>query len=337
MKINISSWTIIKGLLILAAAALLFFLRDIVLLLLVSLLLAAVIDPFADWMQKRKLPRGLAVVLVYIVVAAIVTGASLLVVPSMVEESSELFAEYAPYIEQASGFEDLSLALQQGLFDKDFAEIIETARESGLADAWPDFVSFLFSAFGGLLTGILILILAFYFVIEEDALKKTLASITPNKHRARLRKVLAKARTRIGFWLRGQLLLMLIIFLITYAILSLLGVPFALVLAIIAGLLEIIPFLGPTIAAIPAIVIAFSVSPVQAAFVTISYFLIQQLEGDYLTPKIMQKVAGLNPISSIVALLIGFKVAGVIGALLAIPVTMVLGVLWSEWLEVYEK
>ena len=335
-QITISSWTIVKGLVILAAAFLLFFLRDIVLLVVVAMLLAAVMDPLADWMQKRKLPRGLAVLVIYALVAVIAIGAMVLIVPSMTQEFRDLYAQYAPYIEQMAGVENIVASVEQGIFDQDIAGIVETARQSGLADAIPELTSVIFSAFGGVLTAILILILAFYLVIEEKEVKETFVAIAPKRHRERVKNMLVTSRQRIGFWVRGQLLLMLIIFVISYVVLTILGVPFALVLAFLAGLLEIIPFLGPNIAAIPAIIIAFSVSPAQAIFVAIAYFLIQQLEADYLTPKIMQKVAGLNPVMSIVALLVGFKVAGVIGALIAIPLTMILGVFWTEWLEAKE-
>lgn len=337
VKIHISSWTIVKGLLILAAAALVFFLRDIVLLLLVSLLLAALMDPFADWMQAHKLPRGLAVVLVYVGVALVATVVVLMVVPSIVSETSDLVEKYGPYLESTLELQVFSEQIRDTIADPDFTNVVETARQSGLSDAFPELVSFVFSIFGGFLTAILILVLGFYFVAEERALQRVVVSVVPKKHQDRVAKVLAESRSRIGYWLRAELLLMLIIFVTTYAILSLLGVPFALVLALVAGILEIIPFIGPILSAVPAILIALSVSPIQAVFVVLSYFLLQQFEGDYLTPKIMQKVTGLNPIASITAVLIGFQLAGVIGALIAIPVMMVLGVLWSEWLEVYEK
>lgn len=334
---NITSWTIVKGLLILAAAALLFFLRDIVLLLLVAVLIAALIDPFADWMQRRNLPRGLAVILVYVVLALVATLVTVLVVPSLVSETSALATKYAPYLEETIELEAITENIRTALMNPDFASVVETARQSGITDAFPDLVSFLFSIFGGFLTAILILVLAFYLVVEERAVKRGVTSITPKRYRVTIDNVLVTSRARIGRWIRGQLLLMILVFAITYLFLSLLGVPFALVLALLAGLLEIIPFIGPILAAIPAILIALSVSPLQAVFVAISYFLLQQVEGDYLTPKIMQKVAGLNPIASIIAVLVGFKLAGVIGALISIPVTMVLSVIWLEWLAVYEK
>ena len=336
-NVNITSWTIVKGLLILAAAALLVFLKDIVLLVLVAVLIAALIDPFADWMQRRNLPRGLAVILVYVVLVLVATLVTVLVVPSLVSETSALATKYAPYLEETIELEVITENVRTTLTNPDFASVVETARQSGVADAFPDLVSFLFSIFGGFLTAILILVLAFYLVVEEGAIKRGVTSITPKHHRETIDKVLATSRARIGRWIRGQLLLMILVFAITYLFLSLLGVPFALVLALLAGLLEIIPFIGPILSAIPAILIALSVSPLQAVFVAISYFLLQQVEGDYLTPKIMQKVAGLNPIASIVAVLIGFKLAGVVGALISIPVTMVLGVIWIEWLTIYEK
>jgi len=127
--------------------------------------------------------------------------------------------------------------------------------------------------------------------------------------------------------------LMFFIFILTYVVLLLLGVKFALVLALIAGILELIPFVGPIISAVPAIIIAFSQSPLLAVLVVILYFVVQQLENNILVPKIMQKAVGLNPIITIVVILIGAKLSGIMGAILAVPVATVVSMLLSDWQE----
>ncbi|MDP2631856.1 MAG: AI-2E family transporter [Candidatus Uhrbacteria bacterium] len=330
--VSITSGTILKFLGLLISIAVLYYLWDIVAILLVSLLFAALIDPFADWLHKRKLPRGLAVLVVYFVAFVLAVGALILIVPSMIDQLGQLLTDYAPYIDQISGnYISVDQLLTGDLFSQDFNTIFTTIHASGLADALPQLVDFTFSAFDGVLTALLIAILVFYMVVEEPAMSRGIEGITPPKYRHYIADMAPQVRNKIGAWLRARLLMMFIIFLITYAALAILQVPYALVLAFIAGLFELIPFVGPIFAAIPAIIIAWSVSFVQALMVLVFYFIVQQFEGDILTPKIMQKVGGLNPIVSVVALLVGLKVAGIIGAVLAIPFAMVIGVFINEW------
>ncbi|MFH1631703.1 MAG: AI-2E family transporter [bacterium] len=331
-NVSISTGTILKALGIIAALAVLYMLREIVAILLVSLLIAAIIDPFANWLHKYRLPRGLAVLVVYIIMLALAAGAFILVVPSMIDQLGQLLTAYAPYIEQASGnYFSVDQLLSGELFSQDFDSLVASIKASGVVDAFPQIVTVVNDAFGGMLTAVLIAILVFYMVVEEPAMRRSIEEWTPKKYRPYIAHVAPKVREKIGAWLRARLLMMLIIFLVTFAVLSILQVPYALVLAFIAGLFELIPFLGPIFSAIPAIIIAWSVSLILALLVAVFYFVVQQLEGDVLTPKIMQKVGGLNPIVSVVALLVGLQIAGIIGAILAIPFAMIVGVFIAEW------
>jgi predicted PurR-regulated permease PerM len=135
---------------------------------------------------------------------------------------------------------------------------------------------------------------------------------------------------KVGLWLRGQIILSVTIFLLTYIGLLILKVKYALVLAFFAGLTEFIPYLGPTIAAIPAVFLTYTQSPMLALFVAILYYIVQLTENNIIVPKVMQKVIGLNPIISIAVLMIGYKVGGITGAILSIPVTTALDVFLSD-------
>ncbi len=131
-----------------------------------------------------------------------------------------------------------------------------------------------------------------------------------------------KMSKKMGEWLRGQLILGLIVALAVYVGLTFLGVKYALVLALMAGVLEVIPYVGPIISLVPALFIGFAQSPVIGVLVVVLYVVIQQVENHILVPKVMQKVTGLNPIISILALLVGLKAGGLAGAILAIPLAM---------------
>ncbi len=334
VQINISSTTVLKIVGILAAIVLLYFLRDIVALVLVALLIAVSVDPIVDWMVRRKLPRALAAALTFLGVIIIVTGVLLLVIPNVIAEASDLITNYSWLVEDLTGGAiPLQSWLEGGYVSQDASAVIDTIRQSGVSEALPAIASFASTMFGGILSVILVLALAFYMVIEERALRTGLLVFIPKKRRRELEHMLPVVREKIGSWLRGQLLLMLIMFTVTYIILLLLDIPFALVLALMAGLMDIIPFIGAIIIFFPIVLVALSASPVQAVLVAIALLINQQIHGDILTPKIMQKAAGMNPVITIIAILVGFEIAGIAGAILAIPSAMLIGVFMREWVS----
>ena len=154
--------------------------------------------------------------------------------------------------------------------------------------------------------------------------------ITPDHVHEELGRITEKIQNKIGQWLRGQLILMAIIFFVTFIGLKIIGVPYALVLALVAGITEIIPYAGPILGAMPAVFIAFTISPVKGLLAVLLYFLIQQAENHLIVPKVMQRTTGLNPIIVIVAVLVGAQLAGVLGALLAVPIAAALEVVIHE-------
>lgn len=334
VRVNITTGSILKIAAFVVSLVVIYYLSNIVFILLLSLLLAALIDPAVKRLQRRRISRGLAIAIVYAGIFLVLFILLWLVLPTIFEQTIAVLTEYAPLIEQALGSEvDLVNILNTDLQNLDIASIIQTLQESGLADAAPKVIEVTADFFKGVLTTLLIFILAFYMVIEESALKKGVDRITPEKYHKLVLEIVARLRKKVGAWLNGQLALMLIIFTITYISLLIIGVPYALVLALIAGTLEIVPFLGPILAVVPAVIVAISLSPIHALIVMAVYFLIQQLEGEVLTPKIMQKAIGLNPIVSIVAILIGFELFDIIGAILAIPFAMVISVFIEEWFK----
>ena len=167
------------------------------------------------------------------------------------------------------------------------------------------------------------MVITFYMTVEEDGLKKFVRSIAPIEYQPYLVQKTNRIQIKMGGWLRGQLILMLIVGTLSFIGLTILGVPYALVLAVFAGLAEFVPFLGPIIAAVPAVFFAFSDSPWKAVGVIIFYTVLQQLENQVIVPKVMQKAVGLNPIVVITVMLVGAKVAGLMGILLAVPATTI--------------
>jgi len=188
------------------------------------------------------------------------------------------------------------------------------------------------SIFSNILGVLAVLFFAFYLLLSRDKLDDQLAAFFGKARSKEITKLIDTLEEKLGGWARGELTLMIVVGLSTYVGLRLLGIPFALSLAMLAGLLEIIPYIGPIIAAIPAVIIGFGISPVIGLATAALVFLVQQLENYLLVPKVMEKSVGVSPIITLLSLAIGFKVAGIVGALISVPAVITLQVISKEYL-----
>ena len=182
-----------------------------------------------------------------------------------------------------------------------------------------------------------ILVITFYLTISKNGFRQFLEFIVPSKYHTNLLRMFSMSQKKVGLWFRGQLLLCSIIGILSFIGLLILGVQYALVLGLIAGISEIIPFVGPILGAIPAVVLAFIQSPIKALLVIILYIVIQQFENHIIVPNLMNRVIGLNPIVVIVTILIGGKLAGIIGAIVAVPVATVIVMLAKDFFQSTQK
>ncbi len=340
-KITISLKTILTVLFIVLGLFFLWHVREVIAILLAALLLAALIEPFATWLADRHIPRGLAVLIVYVVLGAITTLFFVLLIPVVIEQVLQLLANIqANYKDIATSLGAFQSALAEYGFEENFKEFLVTAQKS-----INEQITVLFSTVTGLLYGLgavfITGVLAYYMVVEQESARKYFKSFLPVEYQPFVAQLLSKMQKKIGAWLRGQLILGVIVGTAAYVGLRVLGVNYALLLALIAGILEIIPFIGPVISTIPAVIIASVQHPIKGIFVLFLYIVIQQLENNVLVPKVMQKVIGLNPIISIIALLIGIKIGGgggetfsfigaTVGAILSIPAATMLAVILEE-------
>lgn len=325
--INISTLTIIKIILILLGLWFIYLIRDVLAILFVSIILSILIDPLADWFEKRKIPRGIAVLVVYVILITILSLVIILLVPPIISQFQQL-------IERAPAYWQRITATWIGEFATkyDLERIEGSLKGMGTSLAHGIFTT-LGGVFGGITALFLILVLTYYMVTQEDALKRMIKSFIPDHYLPYISQVSIKVKQKLVAWFKGQLTLCLAVGLFAYIGLLILGVDYALALGLIAGITEIIPYVGPFIGAAVAVFIAFGQSPLTALFVVILYVIIQQLENNFLVPKVMRKAVGLNPIISIVALIVGAKVGGVIGAVLAIPIASIISIFIQDFKE----
>lgn len=317
-ELTISLRTIIKILLVIFVVWLVIRLLEVVGVVFVSLVLASAIDPMVASLERRRIPRLFAILIIYAVLIGIISLVVALLVPALTSQIQQ-FSSALPglYERIVSGIDTNDAGLTQTI-----QEFLNTINSS-LGKIADGVFSGVASVFGGIFSFVGILVLTFYFALEERGLRKFIRAVSPRQYHEMLGRLLSKIQERLGFWLRGQLLLGLIIGALSFIGLSILGVKYALLLALIAGLTEFIPYAGPIIGAIPAVLLAFADSPLKALFVIILYVVIQQLENTIIQPKIMSRVTGLNAVIIIIVMLAGAKLAGIAGIILGIPVVII--------------
>lgn len=329
-QVTVSSSTFVKAVLVVLALGFLWFIRDVLAILFVAVLLAALIEPFADWCSKHHVPRGLGVIAIYLVLGGVLSAAAVLLIPVIIAQSTTLVNNIA---DASAGFtssvsELRALSAQYGLADslRSSLQSVQGAVSGSLAGIF----STLQGIIGGIAALFVVLVLAFYMVVEEDVAKRYFKDLAPAEYQPYLTALFGKMQHRIGSWLRGQLLLGLIVGTAIYVGLLVIGVENALLLGLIAALFEMVPYVGPVLSLVPAAIVGFAHDPVQGLMVTGLYLIVQQVENNVLVPKVMQRATGLNPVVSIVALLIGMKLGGFVGALLSIPVATMASVVLED-------
>lgn len=331
ITINIGTVTLVKIFGVIAAMVLLYFVRDVLFLLFVVLAIVVALDPLVDNIQKYlRFPRWLAVSSLYVVVIAIIALVIGLIIPPLVEQVKTLSENLPVYINKLMpAYQNIKDMIESSKIIPSSQSILNqiTSSLSGFSNS---ILSTTMDVFGGFISLITILVLTFYMLLEESASKKALMTVIPTKNREYVIKVLNRIGDRVGGWARGQLLLMLAIFITTLIGLLILRVPYALTLALIAGLTEVIPVIGPWIGAVPAVLVAFTVSPILGVLTIVLYILVQQLENHILVPNVMRRTVGLSPVLVIIGMLTGAKLMGLLGILIAVPIVAIIVVIIQE-------
>ena len=331
--VDISTGIIFRTILILLGVWFLYLIRDIVAILFVSIIITAAIEPAVNWMNGKKIPRSLAVSIIYVLLFGILGTIVYFLIPPFVSQFKDFSNSFPFYVEKLSSiFKGLESYVQshQVIFSSQnfFQNISNNLTQSSLS-----IFSTTIGVFSGFISIIVIMSLTFYMSVKKDGLRGFITSITPEKYQSYAVSAGEKIKVKIGRWMQGQLFLMFVIFALDFLALYFLKVPYALVLAILGGLLEIIPYIGPIVAAVPAVILGFLISPFTGIMVAVSYVVIQQIEGHVIVPQVMKKAVGLNPIVVILVLLVGAKIGGVLGAILSVPIATAASVFIDDLVE----
>lgn len=328
------AWTIAA---VASAAVLLWVLyltREVLLLIYVSALFAIGFSPLVRLIEgqrllpvgARRFPRWLAILSVYLVILGVLAGIGVMVVPPLVRQARELTTRLPEYAAQAQAY-----LIARGILTEPITlrEAIEQAPGRG-TDAVGTVLGALWAVLGGVVGLLTLLILTFYLLIESEAILETFVRLFPRRRRPQVAKVSREITRKVSAWLGGQLVLAGIIGASAAIALGLMGVPYFYVLALIAAVGEMIPVVGPLLAAIPGIAVAWTVSGKLALMVGVFYLVQQQVENHLLVPKLMERQLGVSAATVIIALLIGSALLGIVGALLAVPTAAIVQVLVQE-------
>lgn len=332
--ISISSGTIFRVILIILGLIFLYVIRDIIAIFLFALIIASAISPAVNLLERIKIPRILGALLVYIIVIGLLGFLISLIIPSIAKDVKDLSSNLPEYTQNLSlKFDSLQKTSSK------YQGIIEQAQDflSNIGDLLRKAASNLFSTainiFGGVFSLMLALVLSFYLSVQKRGVQRVLISVVPHQHRDYVLNLWERSQRKLGRWLQGQLFLGILVGVLVYIGLSFLNVKFAILLAILAGVLEIFPYIGPVLAAIPAIILGFLQSPILGLWVLILYVVVQQIENYLMVPLVIGSIVKLNPVIIILALLIGGKLGGIPGMILAVPITAVVAEFFRDLIK----
>lgn len=324
--IAVSTSSILKVLLILVGLVFVYTIRDVLVVVFVSLVLAAAMNPTITKLQRRGIPRWVGIALIYLALVAVISALVVLFIPLVTNELGQLIGAFPALYGKV-------FSVVQGADVSDTIQKALGSLNSSLSGLTSGLFSGVATFFGGLFAVIGTLVLTFYFTIQDRGIKSLVVDFAPAGQRPYLTRLLNRIEERLGQWLRGQLTLGLVIGTVTYLALFLLQVKYALVLALLAGVTELVPIVGPFIGGIPAVIVAFSQSPWLALWTIVAYVVVQQLENHLIVPRVMGRVTGLNPVIVIVAVLVGGKLAGITGVLLAVPSVIIITSFLEDFLS----
>jgi predicted PurR-regulated permease PerM len=329
--VHISASSVLKALLVIIGVYVLYMLKDVVLIVIAAVVIASALEPATRWFVHYRIHRTVAVVIVYVCIAIVLVGIVYFLLPALLSETSAFLAQLPQYV----GSFDFKQFIDHIISPESTSVVQNISSTLSTGDLLSGIQSFLAipggtfrtisAVFGGVFSFGLIIVLSFYLTVQEDGIPDFLRIITPAPQHAYVLDLWKRSQKKIGQWMQGQLLLMLLVGILVFLGLTILGVRHAFLFAIMAGLFEIIPLFGPILASIPAIAVAFTQDGLTLTLMVVGlYVIIQQFENHLIYPLVVNKVVGVPAIVVILALVVGAELAGFLGALLSVPMAAVL-------------
>lgn len=304
--------------------------KSIVLAVLLSIVISSALDPLISWLEKRRIPRVLSALGIMICLIVLVAVLLYIILPVALTEINVFIESLARADVPILGLEKLTEV--SSAFSESIGRLASVLFSGG-ASLFDTLSTFL----GGITLFIMSFVLSFYLAVDRDGVEKLLRAILPPGYEEQILSVYFRTRYKIGRWLEGQILLSASMGIAVFAGLSLLGVKYSLVLAILTAVLELVPFVGPIISGAISVLFALSQSQVLAIYVFIFFVIIEKLEGSFLTPTFMRLTTSLNSAVILIAILLGGELAGLVGFILAVPGAVLVQEVINYWSEIKTK
>lgn len=338
-KISITAGSWAKLVLVLALFYGLYLVGDLILVVIAAVVIASAIEPVARWAKREGMPRLPVVILVYLISILVLASLFYFLLLPLVGDLSDFIKTISIYSDSvAQGGLLTELFQSQHVFGGIETPTLFKEVSSYLNDVTGFLSQGVFSSlsliFGGVTNFLLILVLSFYLVVQEDGVSKFLKIITPTKHESYVINLWRRSQAKMGRWMQGQLLASFGVLVLAYIGLVIVGVPHAMLLAVTVGVFDLIPIFGPIIASIPALFIAFVAGGPKLALVVAGiYLLVQQIESNVIYPLVHRKIIGVPPMASIISVVAGWQLVGFLGVVIAVPMAAVAMEIFADFEE----
>lgn len=337
LDIHINPLSVFKAALVLIGLYVAYLLHDIVLIVIAAIVIASAVEPFTLWLKKHRFPRTIAVIVIYLIIALVLFGTIYFILPSLLSEAASFLSQAPEYVNTI----DVDALLERAGVSSDpgvLQNLSQTLTAGDLVSGVRSLIAIpggvfqvVSSVFGGVFSFILVVVLSFYFAVQERGIEQFIQTVVPIKQQAYAIDLWQRSQRKIGQWMQGQLLLMLLVGVLTFLGLTILGVEHAFLFALLAGVFELIPLFGPLLSSIPPLLVSFSDGGASLALMVGGLFIIiQQFENHLIYPLVVNKVVGIPAMVVILALIIGAELGGLLGALLSVPVAAALMELFHD-------
>jgi predicted PurR-regulated permease PerM len=338
-RVSITTSTVTSALLVIVGAWLLWTLRDLVLLVLTAIVIASAIEPEVAFFIRGGIPRFFAVIAVYVLTFGSIFALLYFFFPPIIADAAGFLSAVPQYLDSlnvSESFSNLTSASSLVSGSHDLQSFVQTllSLQSIFTSGSGSIIQLFVTFFGGIFSLVLVIVLSFYFALQDTGVDDFLRLVMPAAYEEYSVDLWKRAQKKIGLWMQGQILLSFIVGILVYLGLLIIGIPYALLLAVFTAIAEIIPIFGSLIAGTIAVIIAFSNGGVALAAIVLGlYVVVNQFEANLIYPLIVKKVVGVPPLLVIVALIAGYTLAGFLGVLLSVPFAAVL----LEFMQDFEK
>lgn len=328
-RISITAGTVITTLLIGVGAYVVWLLRDLALLVLTAIVISSAIEPQIVFLIRQHMPRFIAAIIVYATVFGSIFALLYFFFPPIIADATKFFSAMPKYLETINAVSSLPgisqatslVAEQQGI--QSFVQTLLSFQSVFTASS-EGVLQVLVTFFGGIFSLGLVIVLSFYFALQDTGVEDFLRMVMPVAYEEYSVDLWRRSQKKIGLWMQGQILLSVIVGVLVYLGLLIVGIPYALLISVFTAIAEIIPVFGSLIAGTVAVIVGYSDGGLSLAAIVLGlYVVVNQFESNLIYPLIVKKIIGIPPLLVIVALIAGYHLAGFLGALLSVPLAAV--------------